>query len=71
MHVAAMFAERIAKALGWSVWVQRGDGGSSVWLAATQQLVPAVVKVRLPGGMSARQAHAQVWPLWPAFQALV
>lgn len=71
MQCAALFAERIAKGLGWSVWVQRGDGGSSVWLAATGQLVPAVVKVRLPGGLSAKAAHAQLWPLWPAFQSLV
>lgn len=71
MHIAALFADRIARSLGWSVWVQRGDGGSSIWLATTGQLVPAVVKVRLPPGMSARAAHAQVWPLWPAFQSLV
>ena len=71
MALAAQFADRIARSLGWSVWVQRGDGGSSVWLAVTGQLVPAVVKVRLPPGLSAKQAHGRIWPFWPAFQALV
>ena len=71
MSSAALFADQIAQGLGWSVWVQRGDGGSSVWLAVTGQLVPGVVKVRLPPGLSAKQAHAQVWPLYPWAQALV
>lgn len=68
-RLACLFAQRIARDLGWPTVVRRGSAGSRVWQACGLVVPPFAVKVRLPAGMRAAAARQRLAPLYPAFQA--
>jgi hypothetical protein len=68
---ASQFADRVGAGLGWPCVVTRGSGGSAVWGAVNAWVPPFVCKVRLPGGLPARQARALLDPFCPGLSVLV